>query len=39
MSSDESYDPEDDREKKIDKSQKRAKRKWLKKTQGGRAGL
>ena len=27
MSSDESYDPEDDREKKIDKSQKRAKRK------------
>ena len=31
MSSEESYDPEDDRKKKRDKSRKKAKRKWLEK--------
>ena len=31
MSSEESYDPEDDRKKKCDKSRKKATRKWLKK--------
>ena len=31
MSSEESYDPEDDRKKKMDKYRKKAKRKWLRK--------